>query len=320
MEGAVAELRGKVKRLESRAYLVFILMGTGCLAHAAVTPELQHAIRENTFEVVVKKPEPDPVKYEKPLPLELLPYIERTDAYRSIGTAFALGHNMYVTAAHVIAVAVGSQFGPPALRRSDGTIYGIDRILKFSQHQDFVVFSLQNDPAPAGLVPNTSPKIDEPVLAIGNALGEGVVIRDGLYTSDTPEAQDGRWKWIRFSAAASPGNSGGPLCDADGRVMGIVIGKSPNENLNYSLPIALVLDADAQKARFDVKALTGLPYMQGTYTFSYQDDFNLPLAWPAFVDAFRKIIDRHSDDSRALLKKTYADTLFPKGPGTESLL
>ena len=82
---------------------------------------------------------------------------------------------------------------------------------------------------------------------MGNALGEGIVIRDGLFTSETPEAQDGRWKWIRFSAAASPGNSGGPLCDASGRVIGIVIGKSPNENLNYSLPISLVLDAEESK-------------------------------------------------------------------------
>src|SRR5258708_2244165 len=44
------------------------------------------------------------------------------------------------------------------------------------------------------------------------------------------------------------------------------------------------------------------------------------MSWPAFVDVFSKTIDRHSDDSRALLKKTYADTLFPRGPGTESLL
>lgn len=42
-------------------------------AHAAVTSELQRAIRDNTFEVVMKKPEQDPVKYEKPLPLDLLP-------------------------------------------------------------------------------------------------------------------------------------------------------------------------------------------------------------------------------------------------------
>ena len=112
-----------------------------CLALSAraVTPELQQSLRGSTFEVVMKKPEHDPVIYEKPLPLDLLPYIERTDAYRSLGTAFALGNNTYVTAAHVIFAGVGTQFGAPALRRSDGTIYTIDRILKFSRHEDFVV-------------------------------------------------------------------------------------------------------------------------------------------------------------------------------------
>ena len=158
-------------------------VGSAC---AAVTPDLQKVIREDTFEVVMKKPEKEPVTYEKPLPLDLLPYYERTDAYRSVGTAFALGHNTYVTAAHVIAAGLSSQFGPPALRRSDGTVYDIDRILKYSIHEDFVVFSLRNDPGPVGFAVNRTPTIDEPVLAVGNALGEGIVIRDGLYTSDTP--------------------------------------------------------------------------------------------------------------------------------------
>jgi len=45
------------------------------VAHAGVTPELQHAVREATFEVVIKKPEHESVVYEKPLPFELLPYI-----------------------------------------------------------------------------------------------------------------------------------------------------------------------------------------------------------------------------------------------------
>jgi serine protease Do len=186
------------------------ILGGVPVAHAALTPEMQKAIRVSTFEVVMKKPEKDPLSYEKPLPLDLMPYIERNDAYRSVGTAFALGNNRYVTAAHVIEAGVGSQFGPPELRRSDG-----------------VVFSLRQDPQPPGLPVNRDPKLDEPVLAVGNALGEGIVIRDGLFTSETPEAQDGRWKWIRFSAAASPCNSGGPLCDESGRVIGIVIGKSP---------------------------------------------------------------------------------------------
>lgn len=36
----------------------------------AVTPELQRAVRQATFEVVLKKPTSDSLKYEKPLPLE----------------------------------------------------------------------------------------------------------------------------------------------------------------------------------------------------------------------------------------------------------
>ncbi|HKC15993.1 MAG TPA: TonB family protein [Steroidobacteraceae bacterium] len=268
----------------------------------------------------MKKPEKDPLTYEKPLPLELLPYIERTDAYQAVGTAFALGSNTYVTAAHVLLAGMDSQYGSPALRRTDGSVYAIDRILKFSSYQDFVVFSVQIDPAPPGLDTNQQPQIDDPVMAVGNALGEGIVIRDGLYTSATAEEQDGRWKWIRFSAAASPGNSGGPLLDAQGRVIGIVIGKSPNENLNYSLPISQVLEAPEHKARFDDRRLISLPYLHGTQTYIFQDGFNLPLSWTEFARNYRTVIARHEDASRERLLKTYADTLFPKGSGSEAVL
>ncbi len=270
----------------------------------------------------MKKPDKDPVTYEKPLPLDLLPFIERNDAYRSIGTAFALGSNTYVTAAHVVAAGIASQYGPPALRRSDGTVLAIDRILQFSQHEDFVVFSLVNDPAAAGFAVNRQPKLDDPVLAVGNALGEGIVIRDGLFTSETAEDQDGAWKWIRFSAAASPGNSGGPLLDGEGRVIGVVIGKSPNENLNYSLPIGRVLDADHLRSRASISANSmSLPYLHGTYTYSYKDGFNAA----AELAGIRQGLSERSPPATttrrdAALLKTYASTLFPKGEGSDSLL
>jgi serine protease Do len=316
-EGQVSSATSAVARCCAIALLCLLAR---VVPAATLTPELQQAIRASTFEVVMKKPDKDSVSYEKPLPLELLPYIERTDAYRAVGTAFALGHNTYVTAAHVLLAGVDSQFGMPALRRADGTVFAIDQIQKFSAYQDFVVFSLQKDPAPAGFIVNQAPKLDDPVLAVGNALGEGIVIRDGLYTSATAEEQDNRWKWIRFSAAASPGNSGGPLLDIDGQVIGIVIGKSPNENLNYSLPISQVLAAPDHKARFDQRALIGLPFLHGTQTYAYQDSFELPLAWPEFARAYQAVIVRHEQNSRAALLKSYADTLFPKGSGTESVL
>jgi serine protease Do len=300
--------------------VIALLLCWAASAHATVSPELQQAIRASTFEVVMKKPDKDPAIYEKPLPLDLLPFHERNDPYRSIGTAFSMGHNTYVTAAHVFGVGIDSQYGLPQLRNSDGAVFSIDKILNYSMHEDFVVFSLHADPAPIGFSVNREPKIDDVVLAVGNALGDGIVIRDGLYTSATDEDQDGQWKWIRFSAAASPGNSGGPLLDGAGKVIGVVIGKSPNENLNYSLPISRVLDAESLKARFDQRLLIALPYLHGTYTYKLQDAFDLPLSWPAFVTAFQSLVARHGVEAQTALLNTYRDTLFPKGVGSESIL
>ncbi|MHB8478016.1 MAG: TonB family protein [Steroidobacteraceae bacterium] len=288
-------------------------------ANAVVTPEMQQAIRAATFEVVLKKPEHDPLTYEKPLPLDLLPFVERNDAYRSIGTAFALGHNTYVTAAHVLGTGVDSQYGPPQLRGSDNKVHSIDHILKFSLHEDLVVFSVIDDPNPKGLDVNRTPKIDDTVLAVGNALGEGVVIRDGLFTSETPEEQDGDWKWIRFSAAASPGNSGGPLLDSSGNVIGIVLRKSQNENLNYSLPIARVLDA-ASKASFNQRAVVSLPLMRGTRTYAYKDEFKLPLTWSEFVKAYKTVVERHFAEARGQLLSEYAAKSFAKGDAADEVL
>lgn len=295
-------------KLVMASMLAFVAGAT----HAA-TVEMQKAMRINTFEVVLKKPEKDPLSYEKPLPLELLPYMERTDQYRSIGTAFSLGHNTYVTAGHVLSLGINSQFGVPALRNADGKVFAIDQIIKYSIHEDFAVFTVSGDPAPQGLTLNTSPQVNNAVYAVGNALGEGVVIRDGLYTSDTPEEQDGRWKWIRFSAPASPGNSGGPLVDANGAVIGIVIGKSANENLNYSLPINRVLDAPVNKALFDTRYLEGLPYMHDTMTHKLKTEFSLPKNWESFATTFMHINDQDVKQAQQELLSKYADKYFPVG-------
>ncbi len=301
-------------------WILVVASSSAVTTHAGVTPAMQKAIRAATFEVVRKKPILDPLEYEKPLPLELLPYTERTDAYESIGTAFSLGNNTYVTAAHVLTVAVNSQYGPPSLRASDGAVYSIGQIKKFSDFKDFAIFSLEKDPQPTGFEVNRTPQVDDPVLAVGNALGDGIVIRDGLFTSETAEDQDGRWKWIRFSAAASPGNSGGPLLDATGKVIGIVIGKSPNENLNYSLPIREALDAPEDKATFDQRLVTRFLILRNTHTYTYKDEFKLPLGWAEFSKAYEEVAVHHSEQARSELLRTYDEKTFPKGSGTESLL
>ena len=301
-----------------------LLLSAAVLATAAgaapLTAELQKQVRAATFEVVLKKPEKDTLTYEKPLPLELIPFQERNDKYRSVGTAFAITPTLFVTAAHVIGLGIASQFGAPAIRDSDGKVYPVEHIIKYSNHEDFVVFTVAGAPPVTPLATNTAAAIDDPVFAVGNALGEGIVIRDGLLTSLTPEAQDGRWKWLRFSAAASPGNSGGPLLDAQGRVIGLVAAKSPNENLNYALPIERLLNAPDKQGRFEVRESFGIPkLLRGTIVADFEESFPLPQAFPDFARSLRAIFLKYYRTQDAKLLAAEADSIFPRGQSAEML-
>jgi serine protease Do len=287
---------------------------------APLTPELQKQVRAATFEVVLRKPEKDTLTYEKPLPLELIPFQERNDKYRSVGTAFAITPNTLVTAAHVIGIGITTQFGPIAIRDSDGKVYPVDRVLKYSNHEDFVVFTVSGAPPFAPLPTNTAAAVDDPVFAVGNALGDGIVIRDGLLTSFTPEAQDGRWKWLRFSAAASPGNSGGPLLDAQGRVVGIVAAKSPNENLNYALPIDSVLSASDKQGTFEIRESFGIPkLLRGTMVASFKEAIPLPLPFPEFARDARALFLKFYKAQTPKLLAQEAASIFPHGQSGEML-
>lgn len=313
----------KLSRYAVLAGLLIVLnLGMTGQAHgASVSPRLVSKIDAATFEVVVPKASSDPLTYEKPLPLDLLPYQERTDKYFSVGTAFALGHNRYVTAGHVLLVAVGDLTGPPALRDASGHVYAIDKIEKFSLQQDFVMFSLKEQPpSDAALQVSTKPDANSVVYAVGNALGTGVVIRDGLYTSDTPEDENGRWKWMRFSAAASPGNSGGPLLDQSGKVIGVVLMKSPNENLNYALPINEVLKAPDHMAVIDKRMSYQLDVLDENQNGTFKAQFPLPLSYPDFSATYLKLFYQNNEAQLKALLQQQGGELFPHGAGSNHIL
>jgi hypothetical protein len=226
--------------------------------------------------------------------MDLMPCQQRTDKYRSVGTAFAISPNRYVTAQHVLMPGLGSQFGPPALRE---------------QPKD--AHYLKVGPKPIA---------NEPVFAVGNALGQGVVIRDGVYTSDTPEDQDGKWNWLRFSAAASPGNSGGPLVDQHGRVLGVVLAKSPSENLKYALSILQVSGAKEGEGRMSSRSHFELPIMEAAVTTLIGERFPLPKPLADFYQTVIDIAAKTMQRSTAQLLTENAAHLFPRGAGSERVL
>lgn len=297
------------------------LGAAGPAGGAELSSSVQQVIRAATFEVVQLKPPDGEIIYDRELPLDLIPYQERTDKYRSIGTAFAIGPNRYVTAGHVIDLGMGSLYGPPALRDGAGRVYDIDQVYKSSDRRDFVVFSLREPPKGARfLTPGGKPGLNETVFAVGNALGQGVIIRDGVYTSDTPEELDGQWQWLRFSAAASPGNSGGPLVDERGRVIGVVLRKSPSENLNTALPIAEVVSAKEGEGRVIGRMPMRLAIIDASETLKFDERFDLPKPLGQFFTTMSQLTTRLIAGAQDKLLEHNADHLFPRGAGAEQLL
>jgi hypothetical protein len=316
-------LRASCDRVRGAAvsFLFLLVIATSPAGADSLPADAQPRVMAATFEVVQLKPDDGPVTYEKPLPMELIPYQQRVDKYRSIGTAFAVGANRFVTAGHVIAAGMGSQYGPPALRDASGEVYAIDRVIKYSDEQDFVEFSLQRPPGKLQPLKTVDPPpLNDPVFAVGNALAQGIVIRDGVYTSDTPEEVDGRWKWMRFSAAASPGNSGGPLIDKNGNVIGVVLRKSQSENLNMALPIKLVLDASESEGNADGRINLRLPVLDAAETINTHDRVPLPKSLPDFYAALLTITSGVIARGDVQLMEHNKDRFFPQSTSSAELL
>lgn len=298
--------------------IAFTATGTS-LSAIDLSEEQIATIIGSTFEVVLKKPVDDPVKYEKELPLHLLPFNFRNDEYYSIGSAFLTQDGRFISAAHVVGIGDASQNEEISLRDTQGNIYPIDTVYKYSAARDFVVFSIKGDPKQKGLEVNEDFKLNQKIYAVGNALGEGVVIRDGLLTSSTMEEVEGEWKWLRFSAAASPGNSGGPLVDKNGKVIGVILRKSENENLNYALPLKEI-SSSPETATYNTTAIYKLDITDHSYEFKYDISIDLPLPIAEIDQKMQDEILAATREAAKEFTNTHKETMFPNGEGSLPIL
>ena len=78
----------------------------------------------------------------------------------------------------------------------------------------------------------------EPVFVIGNPLGLEHTLTTGIVSAR--RTYEGK-KWIQMSAPISPGNSGGPVFDGKGKVIGVatavIHGYGRAQNLNLAVPV-----------------------------------------------------------------------------------
>jgi len=78
-------------------------------------------------------------------------------------------------------------------------------------------------------------KVGEKVIAIGNPLGLSFSVTEGIVSAVDRRGDNNLYYYIQTDAALNPGNSGGPLINTDGEVIGINNFKVMGENLGFAL-------------------------------------------------------------------------------------
>ncbi|MDC7123938.1 MAG: serine protease, partial [Spirochaetales bacterium] len=302
-----------------------VLFACGCAtSHELSSIDGINYVTKCCYEVVLLKcdEENSNVEYEKELPMDLLDINYRNDDYISIGTAFAISKDKLLTASHVLNLYSDSKIYKKRFIREKRidkngkkteNIYEIDKIYSTNNSKDYVLFSVKDKVFDKWLDINTNYEFNSKIYTAGNALGEGIVIRDGILLDKKAESENGEWDYLKSSIMTNPGNSGGPLLNEKGEALGIVISKK--DDFCYSLPISEVKDSEAL---FHVNLNFGF----STFSDFLRKDFNydlkeegieLPIKYSEYAKLHKEKSDKYYKKGMDELFEKYNDETFPNG-------
>ena len=157
---------------------------------------------------------------------------------RHTGSGFIVAPDLIVTAKHVV-----DRRGDCAVLFADGTKRNVQAI-RVSEGTDCAVL-LVHKANLRPLILTTKVEVGQPIIVIGSPLDEAYfnyITRGILSRTGVVEPWLSENFVFMIDAAVNPGNSGGPVFDEYGRVVGIVIaGYTYNCGMNFITPAADII-------------------------------------------------------------------------------
>ncbi|MCK9595668.1 trypsin-like peptidase domain-containing protein [Candidatus Pacearchaeota archaeon] len=154
----------------------------------------------------------------------------RTDISQGSGFIIASG-GYVVTNAHVMEGAKAA-----GIITYDGKTHSVSKVGE-NPTMDLVLLKIvSSDYGALSLADSDSIQVGEKVIAIGNPLGLQFSVSEGIVSAIHREGENGITAYVQTDAALNPGNSGGPLINKEGKVIGMnnfKIGGS--ENIGFAL-------------------------------------------------------------------------------------
>jgi S1-C subfamily serine protease len=169
--------------------------------------------------------------YQKILPSVMTLRVENVRGEIYVGTGFlALDKNIAVTAWHVVSDATNV-----TAKFSDGRIVNVTGIVDRDEAHDLALVRLDSG-GPEAPVSTPPPLVGSRAYVIGAPKGFDFSMTDGLVSQIQKINGDDQYQ---VSCPISGGNSGGPVLNDRGQVIGIVAWtKTDAQNLSFAIPAA----------------------------------------------------------------------------------
>lgn len=218
----------------------------------------------------------------------------------SLGSGFLLSTDGKIaTNLHVI-----REMKTGGVQLQSGEIFDAFSILAIDERKDLAILQIAGFDLPAIELGNSNDaKAGEAVIAIGSPRGLQGTVTAGIISSirDDPAG----FKVIQTDAAANPGNSGGPLVNTRGQVIGMVTSKlRASEGLNFAVPINYVRGLmDSVGKRMTLAELQSALVDSSSDVFREADEF--PALWKCIVSGMRWRVRKHGDTM-------YAEWVIPE--------
>jgi S1-C subfamily serine protease len=199
-------------------------------------------------------------------------------------TGFIVAPNVVLTAFHCLrGDSVAEAITRFRIKAHDGRLTSPARVLGFDSTRDYLFLEAPDLTRYGYLDLSEGYEIGQKVYTVGNVEGMGIAIREGLMASTTQDPNHPDVDYLRYSAAASPGNSGGPLVDEYGNVLGLVFAGSASENYNLATSarylqegrLRFVADQEPKQVAIDTGRMLGYHFENLLQLLS----FPTPMAW-----------------------------------------
>ena len=155
----------------------------------------------------------------------------------ALGSGFIIDESgIVVTNNHVI------QGAEDIIVRVNGDEEFKAKVLGADPLMDIAVLQLETDEKfiPVSFGDSDKARIGDPVIAIGNPLGLGGTVTAGIISARNRNIGMARYEdFIQTDASINSGNSGGPLFDLEGNVIGIntaILGRNGSIGIGFSIP------------------------------------------------------------------------------------